>query len=502
MYRKRILRIVSVSVLSAMFLNMAGVVYAADGGIIVGGTTKLSETTNFPTGFDSELEASDNFGASIGGYYTSLDAGGVEDMVVGASGDDDDNTNAGAVYVFFMQTDNTAASYQKISDTTGTPVGFDLSDQDKFGSGVNTTLDINDDGVQDLLVGAQGDDDGGNAFGAVYVLFMNTDGTVDDFSKISDSNGITFPASQGNPYFGSAVDNTWDIDSDGVADMVVGASGLDGDDINDGGVKIVLLDSDGTVKEEKAWITEDDLGEEFDGDAFGFGVAGMKDVDGDTYMDIAVGAPYYPGGGTARGAVFIIFLNSDGSYKGHQTITSGTTDFKTLDDNERFGSDIELIMDVNNDGIRDMVVGAYRNDGGASNGHGGMYTIFLDTDGSVKGYEEIDSGATNFVTLDASDEFAKGLGYIGDLNGDNLPDMVGGAWKDDDGDGSNSGAVYVMNLDGTDAGGGYGTETGNPPAGAGVPEFSDYMYMLTMGVCIYMLFGYGVKLQPKGMRLK
>ena len=41
----------------------------------------------------------------------------------------------------------------------------------------------------DLAVGADRDDDGGFDRGAVWVLFLNTDGTVKSHQKISDTQG-------------------------------------------------------------------------------------------------------------------------------------------------------------------------------------------------------------------------------------------------------------------------------------------------------------------------
>ncbi|MCZ6612923.1 MAG: hypothetical protein O6941_09835, partial [Planctomycetota bacterium] len=63
-------------------------------------------------------------------------------------------------------------SHQKISDTQG---GFDgiLDSGDNFGSSVASLGDLDGDGVGDLAVGAQGDGDGGNNHGAVWILFLD-----------------------------------------------------------------------------------------------------------------------------------------------------------------------------------------------------------------------------------------------------------------------------------------------------------------------------------------
>ena len=77
-------------------------------------------------------------------------------------------------------------SHQKISSTQGGFTGI-LEFLDSFGVSVASLGDLDGDGVGDLAVGAEGDDDGGIGFfaerGAVWILFLNTDGTVKSHQK-------------------------------------------------------------------------------------------------------------------------------------------------------------------------------------------------------------------------------------------------------------------------------------------------------------------------------
>ena len=58
-----------------------------------------------------------------------------------------------------------------------------------FGHAVARIGDIDNDGVDDLVVGANFDDDGGTDRGAVWVLRMNANGTVKALQKISALEG-------------------------------------------------------------------------------------------------------------------------------------------------------------------------------------------------------------------------------------------------------------------------------------------------------------------------
>ena len=49
--------------------------------------------------------------------------------------------------------------------------------------------DSNGDGVGDLAVGVNYDDDGSSGKGAIYVLFMASTGVVRSFQKVSDTMG-------------------------------------------------------------------------------------------------------------------------------------------------------------------------------------------------------------------------------------------------------------------------------------------------------------------------
>ena len=414
----------------------------SSGGLVIDDITKISSTQGGLTG---PLDDGDGFGANAAAIG-DIDGDGVNDIAVGAIYDDDGSGNAGAVYILFLNVDGTVKAEQKISSTSGG--GPTLSGGDTLAHGVAGLGDLDGDGIGDIAVGNKGDDDGGSGRGAVHILFLDADGTVKAEQKISDTEGGLAATLDDGERFGIGVAGLGDLDGDGLPDLAVGADFDDDGGTNRGAVHILFLNADGTVKaEQKISDTEGGLAATLDdSDLFGRDLAAPGDIDGDTVPDLVVGVESDDDGGTERGAIYVLFLNTDGTVRAEQKIsdTVGGLPFG-LHDGDIFGLGVGQVGDLDGDGTPDLLVGAYADDAGETD-RGAAHILLLNSDGTVKGARVIDSTSPDFAgQLDGADRFGSTVHGLGDLDDDGVPNLLIGARADSDG-GPGRGAVYVVDL--------------------------------------------------------
>jgi hypothetical protein len=341
---------------------------------------------------------------------------------------------------------------QKISANSGNFNG-DLDNGDQFGSAVADPGDLEGDGVRDLAVGTPFDDDDGNDRGALWMLFMDDNGRVDQEQKISSNAGGFGGNLNDDDLFGSAVAGIGDLNGDGVFDLAVGVPGGDEGGTDRGEAWILFLDDRGRVRQQQQIAhSAGGFGGDLDNnDRFGSAIADIGDVNGDGIRDLAVGAPNDDDDSDNAGAVWILMMRTDGRVASWQKISRDAGGFNgDLNAGDNFGAAIAGVGDLDNDGTPDVAIGAPGSDDGGTD-RGEVWIAFLDAGGRVRQQQQIAGGAGGFDgNLDNSDAFGSAIADIRDVNGDGIRDLAVGTPNDDDGS-DNAGAVWIlmMKTDGT-----------------------------------------------------
>lgn len=338
-------------------------------------------------------------------------------------------------------------SKQKISADSG---GFNgnLGDGDQFGSALANPGDLEADGVTDLSVGAPFTNGDASDEGAVWILFMDNDGRVDQQQKISSNAGSFGGDLNEDDRFGSAVAGIGDLNSDGAFDLAVGTPGDDRGGADRGSVWILFLDAEGKVQQ-KQKIADDTggfAGNLNDDDRFGSAVANIGDVNGDGIPDLAVGAPNDDKGADNAGAVWVLIMNMEGKVDAWQKLANNTGGFDgNLNADDNFGAAVAGIGDLDKNGVPDLAVGVPGDDKGGTD-RGSVWILFLDVEGKVLQQQKIAHDTGGFgKTLRDGDRFGSAVAAIGDMNGDGIPDLASGAPDDDDG-AANAGAFWILMM--------------------------------------------------------
>jgi FG-GAP repeat protein len=397
------------------------------------------------------LDPFDSFGGSVAGLG-DVDGDGVGDLAVGAVGDDDGGSGNGAVWILFLTVDGSVRSFQKISELSGRlEADFFV---DIFGRGVAGLGDLDGDGVPDLAVAAPFTDTPGNRNGAAWILFLERDGTVKDWSLVAPVTSL------GGSQLADSVSCPGDVDGDGVVDLVLGHVFASDGGLYTGAVWILLLNRDGTRKaEQKISQTFGGFGGDLDtDDRFGVASASPGDLDGDGVPELAVGAYQDDDGGPDTGAVWILFLTRAGTVKAWQKIGATSGGFAgTLEPGDLFGAGLARVGDLDGDGIGDLAVGAVHDDDGGTN-KGAVWILHLRADGTVKDQRKISStsgafhGALQEDPSYAPSRFGSGIASLGDLDGNGVIDLaVGTPGQNTPSGGRDSGSVWLLRMNNSGA---------------------------------------------------
>lgn len=315
-----------------------------------------------------------------------------DDLAVGAPYNDGGGLDAGRVYVFYG-----GATMNTTADLTLTG----LSAGDHFGWSLGGRFDFDDDGHDDLAVGAP---DRSNLLlqaGEVRIFYGG--------SGPSSSAAVILPGEGARDQFGFAVHGAGHFNGDAYDDLVVGAPQQF--ELNKGKAYVCLGRSG----------SADPVRVGFQGtngtDRFGWSVGGGGNVNGDGFDDVVVGAPRHDANSVDNGSVYLFLGGSTPDIEADERIDGRLG-------NDHLGLAVAMDGDYNKDGKDDVITGSPdANDKGTDSGNIEIWY----------GASPLDTGSRILVTgpepapgVGAGDHFGSAVAFV-DYNGDGRAEVLGGA---------------------------------------------------------------------------
>ncbi|MFH1465234.1 MAG: MopE-related protein [Pseudomonadota bacterium] len=376
-----------------------------------GGAASLSGATAMLVG-----QASRDYAGSALAGGVDADGDGASDVLVGAW----NHAGRGAAYLVLGPVTGTLDLGLADAIISGRASG------DDFGTSVAFAGDLDGDGSEDLLIGADSTTPAGAQTGTAYLFSGPLSGAVSTTSATTTIDGIASCDCLGRTALGAG-----DLDGDGQDDIVVSISYGHTTGSSSGEVLAYLgpLRGSLTVSDADAVLMTSSLrGSDVER------ALAADDLDGDGYDDLLLGGYGDSSASRAGGAAYVVL----GPVSGAFDVASAAARLYSEEDGATAGWAGDMGGDVDGDGAGDVVVGAYLSDLGGADA-GAAYLFY----GPVAGAISLDDSDAVFVGEDPGDDAGISVLFPGDADGDGVDDLVVGAIGADDG-GGGSGAVYLL----------------------------------------------------------
>ncbi|BBC73854.1 hypothetical protein AEB_P2986 [Altererythrobacter sp. B11] len=397
-------------------------------------------------------------------FVGDVNGDGYGDFMFGSVAND---TNYPRTYVIFGGPTNlNGGYYDNLVTANNNTNGFAVTGYQWYeysGYSVSSAGDVNGDGLNDLLIGAYGRDNGNSLAGAAYIVYGKTGGAIVALGNLpgvgaSNSNGFVLLGSNTDSQAGFSVSVAGDINGDGYADFLVGALYQDVGTAADAGRVYVVYGRSNNSSIDMSALTaaSNTLGFMIEGsstsDQLGSAVSNAGDVNGDGLSDFIVTARYADAPNGNSGTSYVVFGQTgiSGAPLNVSALTAATNTrgfvISGSSNGDNTGWSVAGSGDINGDGLSDLALAGIYADTSQGNA-GKFYIVFGKTDGAGVNVSAL-SGGTNtqgfVINGSVANDYATSISVIGDVNGDGLADLLLGANAADANGYTDTGKAYVV----------------------------------------------------------
>lgn len=375
------------------------------------------------------------------GHAGDINGDGFNDLLVGALQAQD---AAGAVYLVHGGPElRTRTSSVPISSAATTTLTGSQPD-DLLSISISGAGDVDNDGMNDILVGAHKADGVSPNAGCAYLV--SSRGLLSRTGSQSVSQAAwTFLGDATDDETGRFVTGVDDVDGDGLGEVAIAAPWADPRGPLSGTTYVVLSSSLPILPNTTQVFTLSDAdllfyGEDA-GDSAGHSIFTVGDTDGDGTGDLGIGAMYNDRGGIDTGTAYIVLGDTLAHTEGAWGLEQADILLTGEHTGDAAGRLISRAGDMDADGLGDIVVGAFGND---ERGEGaGKTYVFRGGDIRSGGVFALASTPFQLLGEHAGDQSGQTAAGIGDINGDGRDDLLVGAfWNDDLA--TDAGKVYIL----------------------------------------------------------